>query len=340
MVMRELDQGRVADPLLSIPRLSDALLAGYDDLSPSFQEWMVNARHGLRDRLMGKLEAGYGDAGAPRALRRRMAQAAFMLDPLNEAACRAVMTLAAQDGEIGAALRAYAGLYDALGDELDMEPSAPTRDLVARIKQGAYDATVPSDARPAARPRSPGSVFGAPTVAVLPFRIIGPDPVPSFFSDGVVEDIVCMLATLREPVVISSNSTRAMAVDAMSADQLGRMLGAQYIVSGTVRSADRQLRLIVDLVDIESGAVLWAKAYDTEEPRQLKTQDDIAGHIARTLVPQMRDAELRRSRSQRPEDLSVYHLMLQARELVFRLDRQAFERAGDMLRRAVEIPGP
>ena len=48
-----------------------------------------------------------------------------MIEPLHEAACRVVMQLAAEDGEIGSALRAYADLYNALGEELDMEPYMP-----------------------------------------------------------------------------------------------------------------------------------------------------------------------------------------------------------------------
>ena len=68
-----------------------------------------------------------------------------MVEPLHEAACRAVMRLAAEDGEIGPALRAYANLYAALDEELDMEPSAATQELVAEIKQGRLGPVV--DAR-------------------------------------------------------------------------------------------------------------------------------------------------------------------------------------------------
>jgi tetratricopeptide (TPR) repeat protein len=95
------------------------------------------------------------------------------------------------------------------------------------------------------------------------------------------------------------------------------------------------MRLSVELVETRSGAVLWGDAYDTSGPLFFNAQDRIASSIVRTLVPRLREAELRRSRGQRAEDLSAYHLMLQARELVFRLERPAFEKAGGLLREAL-----
>src|SRR5262249_12504393 len=150
---------------------------------------------------------------------------ALRLDPLHEAACRSAMRLAAEDGEIGAALRAYAGLYERLGRDLDMEPSIATQELVAQVKQGHFEPM------PAAAVSSPlvgiaqtarATAAGAPIVAVMPFRSIGPDPVPGYFAEGVVEDTVRMLTTLREPVVISSNSTRGFQGQPLDLHQIGQ----------------------------------------------------------------------------------------------------------------------
>lgn len=352
----QLNAGEVP-PVLLQPRLADTLLVGYEDLSPLLRDWVPGQRRAAQARLLRALELLFSDISRPRRLRRQCAEAALQLDPLNEEACRTVMRLSAEDGETGAALRAYARLYDALGEELDMEPGAATRDLVVRIKQGHFDPAPPAGATDpllvagegqSAAPRevraaaTPGaqSFSGAPTVAVLPFRPIGPDPVPSYFAEGVVEDTVCMLATLREPVVISSNSTRRFHAPEHGLDQIGRQLGAAYIVSGSIRMAGPRLRLVVELAEAATGAVLWGAAYDTAQPRLFESHDDIAANIARTLVPKLRDAELRRSRALRADDMTAYHLMLRARELVFRLGQQEFEQAGELLRRATALdPG-
>lgn len=341
-ILRDIADGRVPEILLIQRRAGETILSGYDDISPLFQDWLVATRAQVQERLVRGLELGYANDALPRRQQRLFAEATIMVEPLHEAACRTVMQLAAEDGEIGLALRAYSDLYRVLGDEIDMEPSAATLELVAEIKQGRFDRVKPpvrnlgpSTASGSSDPRI--TYAGAPVVAVLPFRSIGPDPEPGYFVEGVVEDTVRMLARLREPVVISSNSTREFRGQDINLRQIGQRLGAQYVVSGSVRVVGPRLRLSVELAEAAGGTVLWSSAYDTSEPLAFETQEDIAGSIARTLVPRLNDVELRRSRGQRPEDLGAYHLMLRARELLFALERPAFEEAGDLLQEALRL---
>jgi DNA-binding SARP family transcriptional activator/Tfp pilus assembly protein PilF len=343
-VLNDISAGKAPEILLKQNRSGDTLLSGYDDISPMFQEWVVATRAQVQEKLVRELEQAYGNDALPRRNRRLLADAALMTDPLHEAACRMVMRLAAEDGEIGSALRAYDNLYKALGEELDMEPSAPTRELVAEIKLGHFDGSPDQAKTPDASPRRVeprvADQSGAPVVAVLPFRSIGSSLEQNYFAEGVVEDTVRILATLREPIVISSNSTRTFRNQELDLRQVGERLGAQYALSGAVRAVAAKLRLSVELAEVTGGTVLWASVYDVLDPQTFETQDDIAASIARTLVPRLRDAELRRSRTQRPEDLNAYHLMLQARELIFTLDRGNFERAGELLREALRLdPG-
>jgi DNA-binding SARP family transcriptional activator/TolB-like protein/Tfp pilus assembly protein PilF len=344
-ILREIAVGRVPEVLLIQPRMGETLLFGYDDLSPLFREWILATRAHLQERLVRALEQCYENEDLPRRQRRLLADAVLMLEPLHEAACRTVMRLAAEDGEIGTALRAYADLYRALDEDLDMEPSGPTRELVAEIKQGRFDREVEPirhPSRPEIGAYDPGqrASSGIPVVAVLPFRAIGPDQVPSYFAEGVLEDTVRTLAMLREPVVISSNSTREFRGPDIDLREVAQRVGAQYVVSGTVRVVGTRVRLSAELVEVSGGTVLWSRAYDAFEPLEFETQDDIAGNIARTLVPHLRNEELRRSRGHQPEDLNAYRLMLQARELIFTLERPAFERAGTLLQDALKLdPG-
>lgn len=339
-MLRDIDAGRVPELLLLRSHLADTAFTGYEDLSPLFQEWVQASRTQIQERLLRGLTENYRNSTLPRRQRRLMAEAALNIDPTHEEACRVVMQLAAEDGELGLALRAYANLYTILADELDMEPSAPTLALVAEIKQGHFDQAPPTrSAQAGVSIRSAHVALpntGAPVVAILPFRPIGPDPAPAFFAEGFVDDTVRILANLHEPIVISSNSTLQFRGRDVDFGEVGRRLGAQYLVSGTVRMAGPQLRLSVELADASTGIVLWSRAYDGSEPLFFEVQDKIAESVARTLVPRLRDAELRRSRAHPPEELATYHLLLQARELTFRLERSAFERAGELLRLAID----
>ncbi len=336
-MLAEIAGGMFSAVVLGMRNPAAALLAGYDDLAPRFGEWLIGIRQTWQARLRLAIETACDREDVPARDRLRLAEAAFRFDALDESACRMIMRLAAVQGDTAAALRAYADLYKALGEELDMEPAASTQALVADIKLGRFDEqTAPS---PSARPPSPVIESTVPIVAILPFRVLGPDQSGGTFADGVVEDIVCALAGLREPVVLSSGSTRGF-VGAFDLNRLVGELGARYAVTGTLRRAGPQIRLAVELVDTTSLAVLWAQVFDTREEQLFDAQDRIAACVANTLTPRVHDAELRRSRGRRGDEIDAYHLLLRARDLVFRLERPAFEDAGEMLRRSVALdPG-
>ena len=227
--------GSVPRPFLATSPNASLPLAGYEDLSPLFQEWVTTARRSTQERLAAAFRRSYEDPAISRLARRKLAEATLHLDQLDEAACRAVMRLAAEDGEIGVALRAYDALYEVLGADLDMEPSEATQALVVEIKQGRLQANVRHpDADPNAwtppKYRSYVAQSGVPVVAVLPLYSIGPgSTLTSCIAEGIVDDVVRILAGLREPVVISSNSTRNFRGLDLSMQSVGEALGAQYL---------------------------------------------------------------------------------------------------------------
>jgi adenylate cyclase len=178
---------------------------------------------------------------------------------------------------------------------------------------------------------------GPPWIAVLPFRAAGPDPVPDYFSGGLVEDIVCNLVRVQEPVVISANSTAGYRDQPQNLRRIGRELGVRYVAAGSIRKSGNRLRIAAELTEAESGVVLWAQPYDVEATLLFDVQDNIAGRIVSTWLPRLHEAELRRIRTKRPESMTAYDFVLQARDLVFRLDRQALEQATKLLACAISL---
>ena len=323
-----------ASPPRFMPCQTDALFQGFEDLDPAFADWLTGWRAAMQARLVRGLERGFREPGLARALCQALAEAALLLDPAHEEACRTVMRCAAEAGETGAALRAYDALYALLDADFDMEPSTATQKMVAEIKQGKYDIASVSE-HPSAFAEPIRS--GPPWIAVMPFRSLGPDPMPTYLAEGLVDDIVRMLAGLREPVVISSNSTRAFRDIPADPRQIGRLFGVRYIVSGTARAAGRTLRLTAELSDAASSEVLWAQAYDAQDTMVFEAQDRIVEQIANRVAPRVHEAELRRIRIQRPKDLSAYHLTLEARDMIFGLEEEPFARAGQLLRQAIAL---
>ncbi|VAX08832.1 diguanylate cyclase/phosphodiesterase (GGDEF & EAL domains) with PAS/PAC sensor(s), partial [hydrothermal vent metagenome] len=341
VIFQHLSEGKVTKLLASKASLSADILYGFDDLSSNFSQWLFDFRAAFHDRLMRGLQDGYQSEKFSATSRQQMAEIAIGLDAVHEESHRFAMHLAASNGDIGTALQVYKKLYDALDEELGMEPSAKTQALVVKIKTGYFDGThsfespgpgIISKSTAHAHPLAPG----IPTVAVLPFTTLGPDPVPRYFSMGILEDTVCQLATLREPRVISSNSTRN--IDGNESDANAKLIamGANYFVCGSINKSGDNYHLSVQLSDIKSGIVEWAKVYDTTGDKLFEVQNEIARSISQKLVPSLRLAELRRTDSSRAENLTAYHLTLRGRDLAFRLERDTYDEAGDLLRLACQ----
>lgn len=196
----------------------------------------------------------------------------------------------------------------------------------------AHAATMP--AAPALLP-VPG-FGGIPAVAILPFRQVQPDAGLAMVAEGLLDGVVGALATLREPVVISGNSTRRLPPD-IEVPEAARRLSAQYIASGSLRRRGERLRVTLELAEAAGGTVLLHRQWDLVGADTFEAEDEVAAVIAHAIAPRVREAELAMARRARPGDIGAYHLLLEAQQLIFKLERGAFDDAGGLLRRAVAL---
>ena len=114
-----------------------------------------------------------------------------------------------------------------------------------------------------------------PTIAVLAFKNLSGDPEQEYFSDGVSEDIITELGRFPELFVIARNSSFTYKNAQILAGDIGRDLGAQYLVQGSVRKAGERVRISVQLVDTETGNQIWAERYDRQLEDIFELQDEI-----------------------------------------------------------------
>jgi adenylate cyclase len=187
-------------------------------------------------------------------------------------------------------------------------------------------------------PRMPAIVqSGRPSIAVMPFRMLDPDPEKAYFGECMVEDIIASLSTLKELRVISRNSTVAYRGREVDVRQVGSDLGVRYVLSGSVRRGRRRDRITTELADAETSSVLWAQPYDAEGEDLFEVQDRITARIVGTIAPRVREAEIQRAFQKRPENMDAYDYVLQAMHLLYRLAPDEFARAGTLLRRAIAL---
>ncbi len=122
-----------------------------------------------------------------------------------------------------------------------------------------------------------------PSIAVLPFADMSPDGDHEYFSDGMTEEILNVLAKIRELRVSARTSAFAFRDSDLTAEQLGDTLHVAYLVEGSVRKSGDQLRITAQLIDTEDGSHLWSDQYDREMDDVFAIQTEIAEAIAEEL---------------------------------------------------------
>jgi adenylate cyclase len=156
-----------------------------------------------------------------------------------------------------------------------------------------------------------------PVVAVLPFTNMSGDPGQDYFSDGLSEDIITELARFREVHVLARNTTFQYKGQSVDVPAVGRKLGAQYVLEGSVRRAENQLRISVQLIDVASGGHIWAERFDRKPEDVFAVQDEvtrqIVGAIAGGAGGLIHDSVMRKARTKKLEQMEAYELVLQAR---------------------------
>ena len=176
-----------------------------------------------------------------------------------------------------------------------------------------------------------------PAVAVLPFDNLSGDPEQAYFSDGITEDVITELARFRELLVIARNSSFAFRGKAADMREIGRALGAGYVVEGSVRRAGDRVRITAQLIDAATGAHLWAERWDRPLGDVFAVQDGIARGIVATVAVRVLEETEAAARRRPPRDARAYDLFLQGLRLSDVFAPGAQERARELFERAIAL---
>ena len=164
----------------------------------------------------------------------------------------------------------------------------------------------------------------------------GDDPERAYFGEGIIDDIIFNLSSVRGLLVISRTSALTYRSGPIDLQKIGQALGVRYVLSGSVRRDKDHLRITAELSDVESGSVIWIDRYDGDLTELFDLQERIATRIVWSLAPHLREAELKSVRRKRPENMNAYDLLLQGVDLLYHMNQKDFARGGELLRRAVK----
>ncbi|MFQ5955103.1 MAG: adenylate/guanylate cyclase domain-containing protein [Kiloniellales bacterium] len=175
---------------------------------------------------------------------------------------------------------------------------------------------------------------GRPAIAVLPFENMSGDPEQEYFADGIAEDILTRLAMWRWLPVIARNSSFTYKGRAIDVKDVGRELGARYVLEGSVRKAGNRVRISGQLIDSETGHHVWAERYDRALEDVFAVQDEITEAIVAALEPAVGRAEMQRANRENPESLDAWDLYQRGMWYLNKITKEDIEQAGELFQRS------
>lgn len=165
------------------------------------------------------------------------------------------------------------------------------------------------------------------TIAVMPF-INNADASQDYFVDGVTEDLNIDLSKIEEISVISNNSAFQFKDQKFNDVDAAEKLGADFLLKGSVRKTENDLRLNVELIDGSNGNIVWAEKFNRKYNKVLEIEDEVILRIADHLSVKLQDKEIKAIKKQSTANLESYDLYKKGlaandRESARRLYKQA-----------------
>ena len=162
-----------------------------------------------------------------------------------------------------------------------------------------------------------------PSIVVLPLQNLSNDPQNDYFSDGMTEEISTKLARIHELAVVSHYAAERFKGKAMDPAQIGRELQARYLLEGSVRKADNQVRINVQLIDSSNGIQVWADNFTGDLKDVFGLQERTAIKIAEALNLSLTPQEQQTVQHRYTENPEAYDAYLRARKLQGDFDQPA-----------------
>jgi adenylate cyclase len=133
----------------------------------------------------------------------------------------------------------------------------------------------------------PGSSISQKSIAVLPFENLSDDKNTAYFSDGITEEILNALAQIPNLKVAARRSAFQFKGNDLDLRKIGQVLGVAHILEGSLQKAGDQVRINVQLVDVQDGLQAWSEKYDRKLDNVFAVEDEIAKAIATRLRVQL-----------------------------------------------------
>lgn len=175
--------------------------------------------------------------------------------------------------------------------------------------------------------------YGDRSIAVLPFENMSADPEQQYFVDGVAEELLNLLARIRQLRVVSRSSSFALRDLDLEVREIAERLDVAHVLEGSVRKMGNTVRVTVQLIEARTDTHLWSQSYERDLDNVFAIQDEIAGDVVSNLKIKL----LRALPASRMVDPDAVALTQQAKMIFETPKPGAGTRMTELLHRAIDI---
>jgi len=206
-------------------------------------------------------------------------------------------------------------------------------DRVADTHRGFYD----DDEEQVVVPeKEPEPEINDKSIAVLPFVSLAQDASQDYFADGITENILIQLASLKNLRVISRTSIMRYKKTTKTAPEIAGELGVKYILEGSAQSHGNKVRINVQLIDAFKDDHLWSKVFTENMDDIFAIQSNVAEVVAKELQSTMDPEENQKLKEIPTKNLEAYDLFLKGRHAFNQWNMEGYRTASDYFKKALE----
>jgi len=176
-----------------------------------------------------------------------------------------------------------------------------------------------------------------PSIAVLPFVNMSGDPEQEYFSDGITEDLITDLSKISGLFIIARNSTFVYKGKSVKIRQVAEELGVRYVLEGSVRKAQDQVRINAQLIDATTGHHLWAERYDGKLDDVFALQDRVTQKIIEALAVKLTVAEREHVLLKETDNILAFEAYLKGSKHYGRFNPKDLAKAAFHFKKAIEL---
>jgi adenylate cyclase len=183
--------------------------------------------------------------------------------------------------------------------------------------------------------------LGALSLIVLPFRDLNADPQQAYFTQGITDDLITDLSGYAGMEVITSRIAFQYRNLDLDLKALANELGVRYVVEGSIRRTEDEIRINAQMIDAHRGSNIWAEQYNRPLSSLFDIQDEVRAKIVSALSQKLKQADFRKDQKRYTNSYEAYDLFLQGQShLIKRASAVDNRQAAENIERAIAIdPG-